>query len=72
MSNAERDLLKTAYQLSGATPHLVTFEELAARSTVALARLKSAAVSLQNRRYCIVTFGGLQLTAAGMTAAGQA
>ena len=59
-------------ELSGPSPRLIEFGELVSRSGLDVRRVRAAATALGGQRYCIVTFGGLQLTATGVAAAGQA
>ena len=72
MSTDERTVLRAALERSGTSPRLIEFGELVSRSGLDARRVRTAAVALGGQRYCIVTFGGLQLTTGGRAAAGQA
>jgi hypothetical protein len=72
MSADEQTVLRAAIELTGSRPRLVEFQPLAERAGMDVIRVRAAAVALNGRRYCIMTFGGIQLTTAGMAAAGQA
>ena len=73
MGEDELKVLKAAVLLTGSQPWLIEFPRLAQQTGLDPARVsESAAIHLHSRAYCIVTFGGMQLTTAGMRAGLQA
>ena len=72
MSDDERQVLRAAVEMSTDGPYLIEYTELAARTKLDVSRVRAAAAAMQRQRLCIATFGGLQLTAAGLSAATQA
>jgi hypothetical protein len=70
MSHDAELVLRAAFTLGNGEPRVVEYRTLASATTLAEGVVKVVAAQLQQQRLCMATFGGLQLTAAGIQAAG--
>lgn len=71
MTNDEATVLRAAHELCNGEPRVIEYKALANRTRLTEAQVRAIAGQLQQQRLCMATFGGLQLTAAGLNAAVQ-
>jgi hypothetical protein len=71
MSQDEENILRAAYEIGNGQPRIIEYRTLAVRTNLAETVVRSIAGQLQQQRLCMATFGGLQLTSAGMNLAIQ-
>jgi Mn-dependent DtxR family transcriptional regulator len=66
VTNEELELLRAIFDLSSGKGVLVPFDEIAIRLEASVTVTRMLAALLGSRKLAIVTFGGVQLTAAGL------
>ena len=66
MSFPEQEVLAALYDLGGGQAVFLSYDKVAARLSTTITAVKNIAPLLQNRSLAIVTFGGVQLTTAGL------
>jgi hypothetical protein len=66
MSFAEQEVLTAVYDLAGGRAVLIPYDKVAARLGTTITAVKTISILLQSHKLAIVTFGGVQLTSAGL------
>ena len=69
MSFAEKEMLSAIYDLGLGRAVLVPFDKVAAHLGTTITAVRTISMLLQNRNLAMVTFGGVQLTPAGLNQA---
>jgi len=66
MSNEEREVVRAVFDLSGGHAALVPYDEVAIRLGTTITAVKTLSALLRTRNIAVITFGGIQLTPAGL------
>ncbi len=69
MTDEERELLRAVFELSNGERVLVPFDDIAVRLGTSVTTTRTLSALLRSRNVAVVTFGGVQLTVAGLNQA---